>query len=85
MWQDWIISLSQVSFIVALLPSIVSKDKPNLITSVITSFFLFLVSACFYSLNLYASTVFTLLSGIAWAILAVQRFNFIVKTKGYCL
>jgi len=85
MWQDIVISVSQVSFIVALLPSIMSTEKPNIVTSSITSFFLFLVSICFYSLDLYFSTIFTLLSGIAWAILAVQRFNFIVKTRGYCI
>ena len=84
MIQDYIISISQIVFIVALIPSIKSKlEKPNLYTSIVTSICLFLISYCFYTLSLLFSAVSSAMSGIMWAILAWQRLNLTREEKKY--
>ncbi len=35
-WQETVLALGQIIFIIALLPSVFSKDKPEIWTSVIT-------------------------------------------------
>lgn len=73
-WQDFIFAGGQWVFIVALLPSIMGKDKPALFTSIVTTMALILFVISFASLSLWISAVSTACSTAAWTILAVQKY-----------
>lgn len=73
-WQDVTILISEVFFAIALFPSIMSKDKPALITSVLNAFFLVVLAFTNYTLNLYGATVGFIVVGGLWFVLAVQKY-----------
>ena len=74
-WQDWIFTIGQLIFVIALIPTIKGKDKPAFITSFITSIFIFLFGLTYLSLNLWGSAIFAFLNATAWAVLAFQKYN----------
>ena len=75
MWQDIYLMVSSVLFAVALIPSILSKDKPALWTSTFTSILLLGTTGAFFSLGLYLSAGGCALTTIAWIILLWQKFK----------
>jgi hypothetical protein len=76
MWQDWVISVAQWLFIVALLPSVFHADnKPTLVTSVLTAVLVLTFAYTYYSLDLLVGSVSAVLLGITWITLAVQRYR----------
>ncbi|MEO8785019.1 MAG: hypothetical protein ABI221_01715 [Candidatus Saccharimonadales bacterium] len=74
-WQDIVFTIGSLVFTVALWPSIRSKHKPALHTSVITASVLFVFAITYLSLSLYFSAFATLLTTIAWTVLAVQKYR----------
>ena len=77
-WQDIIISISQILFSIALLPQIYlgfknRKCSITLMTSVPTFIGLYAISFCFYTLSLYFSAIISLVAGTLWFILFLQR------------
>lgn len=74
-WQDYVISISQIFFVIALIPSIRGQHKPDAITSVMFCTFVAIVGACLLSLELWISAATAFLGAIAWAILAVQKIK----------
>ena len=79
-WQDWLISVGTWVILLALLPSIFSKDKPALKTSLLTGTVLAFFAFAYATLNLWTSTISTALISIAWFVLAVQKA--IINKKG---
>jgi hypothetical protein len=75
MWQDYVISVGSFFFIVALIPSIISKDKPSLLTSVTTALILFIFSMTYVSLSLWFAATTTAGTSICWSILAMQKYR----------
>lgn len=75
MWQDFIISGGGVFFTIALIPSLLSKDKPALTTSVMTSTILFAMIITYASLGLWLSSVMNAVMCLLWAILAFQKMR----------
>ena len=73
-WQDIVLSLSLVAFNVALIPSIIGKQKPRITTSVLTSLFLIPEVIVFVSLGLWYSFIMASINSVLWGILAVQRY-----------
>jgi hypothetical protein len=73
-WQDWVLTIGSFVFIIALIPSLMSKDKPALFTSLLTGFFLCLYTGVYASLNLRSSTISTGILALAWLMLGVQKF-----------
>jgi hypothetical protein len=71
-WQDWVFSIGAIVLNISLLPSIFSNDKPAWTTSIITAIVSYVVSAVFFSLNLYLSTVIIFISATLWLILFLQ-------------
>lgn len=69
-WQDFVLSVSFVVFNVALIPSILSSDKPSLKTSVITVTFLLPGLIVYLSLSLWFSSAMTVCNIILWSTLA---------------
>lgn len=73
-WQDIVLGGAQIFFALSLLPSVFSKDKPALATSVMTSFMLYVICFVNYSLNLYGAAVGLFIVAGLWAILAIQKY-----------
>jgi hypothetical protein len=74
-WQDIVISIAQLSFIFALLPSIRSKDKPATATSIMNAVLIFTIATCLLTLKLWFSAASAYIVTIAWVILAVQKIK----------
>jgi hypothetical protein len=73
-WQDILLSLSLLAFNVALIPSVVGRQKPRLATSILTAVFLIPEIIVFASLHLWYSFTMTLINTALWATLAFQRY-----------
>lgn len=72
-WQDIVLAFGSLLFSLALIPTIRSKNKPALSTSLIT-FGVLIVFACTYAtLSLWLSTISATINGCAWLILAIQK------------
>lgn len=74
-WQDLILTIGNVIFIIALVPSILSKDKPAILTSILSFLVLMSFAGVYVSLSLWASAVFIFITSILWLILAIQKYN----------
>ncbi|MEX1027637.1 MAG: hypothetical protein WD049_06480 [Candidatus Paceibacterota bacterium] len=74
MWQDIVFSLGQVLFVVALLPSVFSKDKPALSSSLMTGCILATFGITYASMGLYWSAGTAAAIAATWFVLAVQKF-----------
>ena len=74
LWQDWVFSVGQVVFLIALIPTIRGKDKPALTTSAVTSLILAFFAYTYFTLELWFSTVSSIAMTAAWATLAIQKY-----------
>ena len=72
-WQDWAFSIGQWFFLAALMPSIFSKNKPALSTSIFTGIVLVMYVATNASLGLWLAAVSTSMTATAWFVLAAQK------------
>lgn len=66
-WQDWIFTIGQLIFVIALIPTIRGKDKPAFISSFITTIILLSFGITYLTLKLWGSSIFAFLNAIAWA------------------
>jgi len=71
--QDWVFSVGQIIFLIALIPTLKGKDKPALTTSVVTSIILAIFAITYFTLDLWFSAVASVAMTAAWAILAFQK------------
>mgnify|MGYP001559148886 FL=1 len=74
-WQDMVFTVGAIFFIVALLPSVFSENKPDIKTSSLTAVILTCFSVTYFTLHLYFSAVVTLATAILWGFLAWQKHN----------
>lgn len=72
-WQDLVLTVGQLIFFVALLPSVFSKNKPSKWTSLITAVVLISFGFTFFSLGMVYSTIVAVLNSFVWGILYVQK------------
>lgn len=72
-WQDIVIAITQIGFIFSMLPSIRSKDKPALLTSVLNVILVSVIATCLLTLHLWLGTITAFMIAGTWAILAVQK------------
>ncbi|MFW5704433.1 MAG: hypothetical protein ACOCXG_01195 [Nanoarchaeota archaeon] len=78
LWQDVIITLANVLFMVSLANQVLygfkhKKISITLFTSALTAIGLFAMGTAFLSLNLILSPIVAYLSGLLWTILFIQR------------
>lgn len=73
-WQDLVLLIAQIIFIIALFPSILSKDKPAITTSIMNAVVLFIISFVNFTLNLFGALFGLFLVAVCWTILAVQKY-----------
>jgi len=74
-WQDIILGVGQIIFFLALIPSIRSKDKPALSSSIITGTVLLVYALVFATLSLWFTVLTGIITTIFWYILAYQKFT----------
>ena len=72
-WQQIVLALGQIVFIIALIPSLVSKDKPEIWTSIITALVALSISITYFSMSIPIAAISALLNFIFWSILAFQK------------
>ncbi|NOR85121.1 hypothetical protein GQ473_03310 [archaeon] len=77
-WQDFVISIVNVVFMVALVPQIYSgfklkKGTVLIATSLPTCIGLYVMAVTYYTLQLYYSSFVTVSGGILWMIFVIQR------------
>lgn len=72
MWQDTIFSIGNLIFIIALFPSIFSKNKPALLTCLLTGITLIAFAITFYTLELWFTVITVSCASTLWLILAAQ-------------
>ena len=78
-WQDWIFTLGQAIFVIALIPTIKGKSKPALSTSLATGAILITFALSYFSLQLWFSTIASIVISGAWFLLAYQKYQQIKK------
>lgn len=74
-WQDLVLTVGQVIFVIALIPTVVGKDKPALPTSVLTSAVSFSFMAVYVSLSVPFASMTAAVNGSMWLVLAVQKWR----------
>ncbi len=72
MTQDLIFTIGTLVFIIALIPTVIGKNKPAVATSVMTFIVLFVFGITYYSLHLYISALLTFVNALIWFFLAFQ-------------
>ena len=77
MWQDYVITVGNLIFIVSLVPSVVGKNKPAFLTSMLSGLTLTVFVFTFITLKLWFSAAAMGGSAILWYILAFQ----VLKSK----
>lgn len=71
--QDVILTFGSLILWVSLIPTVIGKGKPQIVTSVVTGIVLAVFAGVYVSLDLLISTFVTILTSLTWFILAVQR------------
>ncbi|MCL4357527.1 hypothetical protein M1512_01360 [Patescibacteria group bacterium] len=74
-WQETVLAVGQIVFIVALLPSLFSRDKPEIWTSIITGTVALSIAITYATMNLPLAAISALFNFIFWSILAVQKYR----------
>ena len=74
-WQDWVLATGAIAFIVALVPSVLSKDKPALTTSLLTGTVLAIYAIVYVTLSLWLTTITVAITSLTWFILAYQKYT----------
>jgi hypothetical protein len=74
LWQDWVFTVGELVFSIALIPSLVSKyDKPDRWTCGITTMVLWVFVPAYWSLELDFATWSGVLAATLWTILWIQK------------
>ncbi len=73
-WRDIVLAISFAVFNIALIPSIISKHKPALGTSLVTATFLIPGLVVYISLSLWYSAIMTAINISLWTTLSIQRY-----------
>ena len=71
-WQDIVIAVGQLLFVLALIPSLVTVLKPPRLTCALTGTVLLLFSGTFLSLGLWYSAATAFACGTCWLVLFFQ-------------
>lgn len=74
-WQDIVIGVVQFCYIIALVPTIRGKNKPELVTSAMNVVLVMIVTFCLLTLRLWLSALSAFGVGLTWGVLAVQRLT----------
>ena len=73
-WQDYVLSIGSLIFTAALVPSLLSRHKPALSTSLMTGAVLAVFTMVYITLSFWFTAFSTGLNGLTWLALAVQKY-----------
>jgi hypothetical protein len=73
-WQDLILTSGQFLLFASLIPSVLSKDKPALPTSVLAAVVLGAFGVVYITLHLWFTAVMVAVTCLTWALLAYQKY-----------
>ena len=74
-WQDIVVAVSVLAFNIALIPSVLGKQKPRLATSITTALFLIPQIIAFVSLELWYASAMAFINAGLWVVLALQQMR----------
>lgn len=74
-WQDIVLTVANFIFVVALLPAILSDEKPPVLTSVTTAIALVMIATANASLGLWFAGATVTIASVLWLTLAVQQWR----------
>ena len=74
-WQDSVLTGGTIIFIVALIPSVLGKDKPAVSTSLPTACVLTVFVVVYASLSLWFAAIANSFTATLWFILALQKWK----------
>ena len=80
-WQQTVLALGQVVFIIALLPSVFSSDKPEIWTSIITGTVALSIAITYTTMSLDVAAVSAFFNFVFWSVLAFQKFRQMKRGK----
>jgi hypothetical protein len=80
-WQDIVLAIGSILFSIALIPSIISKEKPAVWTSITTALVLLTFAFVYASLKLWYAMFTITINALFWVILAVQKMHLKRKRK----
>lgn len=72
-WQDYVLASGSLIFSLALIPSLRSKNKPAISTSLVTFGVLVVFGITYITLSLWFSAVSVTINALAWLTLAIQK------------
>ncbi len=72
-WQDYVLGAGSLIFTVALIPSLRSRNKPAISTSLVTFAVLVVFAITYVTLSLWFSAFSIAINAAAWLTLAVQQ------------
>ncbi len=76
MWQDYVVAFVQWVFLLALIPTIKhATHKPPVSSSLLTAVMMVVLSGTFATIPLWNSTLSSFSCGVAWAVIAYQRYK----------
>ena len=74
-WQDIVLTLGSVGFLIALIPTILGAAKPAPLTSFATGFVLVVFAVTYATLDLRFASVVTAITGLAWFFILWQSLR----------
>lgn len=72
-WQDTVLMIGNLFFFIALIPSIMSVNKPSKWTSLTTAIILSIFCIIYFTLSLTHATIGSAVTAVAWWILYFQK------------
>ena len=81
MLQDYIFTFGSLTFIIALIPSVISNNKPAITTSLLSGSVLVVFAVTYLTLQLFFTAGLTLVIALTWLFLAWQKYS--QDTKEY--
>jgi len=75
MWQDFVLTLANVAFMVSMIQAVRDKQKPPLTTSVPSAVALIFVCIVQLTLGLYLTTAFSFVIFCLWTVVGIQRYR----------
>lgn len=74
-WQDLVLAIGSIIFVIALVPSVAGKNKPALSTSLLTGTVLVVFGISYLTLTLWYAATTTFMTAVMWYILAAQKLH----------
>lgn len=74
-WQDIILTVGTLLFLLALVPTLLGKSKPSPLTSLMTGGVLLVFAATYATLGLFFASITTAATGTAWLVIFWQTIR----------